>query len=81
MGNVRVKVPINRGTVKSISIPCKCGGNAKIQEWIEQNDFRDATYCCQIFCEYGDSETEIFSAVSAKEARESAIKEWSKTQA
>ena len=36
---MKIKQRPNRGAISIINIPCKCGGTAKLQEWIEPDFF------------------------------------------
>ena len=73
---MRIKQRPNRGVISLIGIPCKCGGTAKMQEWIEEVDSEKYRRYCQIFCENGDCETRIYSGRTPRESRESALNEW-----
>lgn len=73
---MKIKQRPNRGAISIINIPCKCGGTAKLQEWIEPDFFGNFKRYCQIFCENGDYQTRIYSERTARESRESALNEW-----
>lgn len=73
---MRIKQRPNRGAISLIDIPCKCGGTAKLQEWIKPDIFGNFKRYCQIFCENGDYQTRIYSERTARESRESALNEW-----
>ena len=73
---MKIKPKVNRGIISVVKIPCSCGGIGKMQEWIEEVDFGKYKRYCQIFCENGDCETQIYSGRTARESRESALYEW-----
>ena len=73
---MRIKQRPNRGVISLIDIPCKCGGIAKMQEWIEPDSFGNFKRYCQIFCENGDCDTQLYSERTPRVSRVSALTEW-----
>ena len=73
---MKIKHRPSTGRISIVNIPCKCGGIAKMQEWLEEVGAGNYKRYCQIFCENGDFQTGIYCERTARESRESALCEW-----
>ena len=66
----------HRGIISPVETPCKCGGNAVLQEWGEMLSKGIFKRYAVVFCRECDHETKIYSERTANESRLEALNEW-----
>ena len=66
----------NMGIISPVKTPCKCGGNAVLQEWGETLSKGIFKRYAVVFCRECERKTKIYSERTANESRQEALNEW-----
>ena len=66
----------NMGIISPVKTPCRCGGNAVLQEWGEMLSKGIFKRYAVVFCRECERKTKIYSERTANESRQEALREW-----